>query len=206
MIWGRPAAQAFGKQAFVPRPHRRLGAAWKRAALAGSLVFGLALPGAVRAEDAANEVCAPDISAGQFDVSVIGPKIAGNWQGKAPGLGFTTGVQTFPVEISYQNGRLYYGSGGVKVELRPVYDTRKPLRYDFVKQKRIPEDGRATELSLEEMSVVTNCELPIAPQFTWEYGAGDRRSSGVLSFLEGSIAVGTMWNSAGGTREVMLLR
>lgn len=201
----RSASRPSGEEACAPRP--RAGAAWPCAALAGLLALGLVLPGAARADDPdeANEVCAPEVSAGRFKVREIGPKIAGSWNARAPGLGFTRGMQEFPVEISFEYGRLYYAGSGVKVELRPVY-TRKPLRYDFVRQQPIPESARATELTLKDISVMTNCDLQIAPQFSWEYGTGNRRSNGVLSFMEDYVAIGTMWNSAMGAREVTLNR
>lgn len=154
----------------------------------------------------ANDVCGPDVSAGPFKVSEIGPRLVGTYQGQAPGMGFTTGIQTFSVQISYSNGRLYIGDGAATFELKPVQGTRKELRYDPVRQMPLPEEARVANISLEDMELVTDCDSRIAPQFIWTNGSGARASSGVYSFLDRDTALGMMWNSAMGARGVALLR
>lgn len=124
----------------------------------------------------------------------------------APGMGFTTGVQTFPVEVSFERGRLYMGGDGKKVELHPVYGTRKALRYDFVRQAPLPETAHATGLPLEDFALITDCEPGIAAQFSWTLGSGGQSSGGVISFFGVHTALGTMWNSGQGAREVLWQR
>lgn len=153
-----------------------------------------------------NDVCGPEVSAGTFKVSEIGPRLVGTYEGQAPGKGNATGVQTFTVQITYSNGRLYIGNGAGASELKPVHGTRKELRYDPIKQMPLPEEARAAKISLGEMELVTNCDSRIAPQFTWTSGTGARTSSGIYSFLDRDTALGMMWNSAKGVREVFLLR
>jgi hypothetical protein len=153
-----------------------------------------------------NDVCGPDVSAGTFKVSEIGPRIAGIYEGQAPGMGYTTGIQTFKVQISFSNGRLYIGDGATIFELRPVHGTRKELRYDPIKQMPLPEAARVSKIALEDMELVTDCDSRIAPQFMWTNGTGARASSGLYSFLDRDTALGMMWNSAMGAREVVLLR
>lgn len=153
-----------------------------------------------------NEVCGPEVSAGRFKLAQIGPQIAGLYEGTAPGIGFTRGVETFDVEISYQNGRVYMGGGGHKVELTPVYGMRKELRYDPIRQAPLPAEALAAQISMEDIELSTGCDRRIAPQFTWTAGSGARSSGGVYSFLSGDAALGTMWNSAKGAREVYLVR
>ncbi len=153
-----------------------------------------------------NDVCDPEVSAGTFKVSEIGPRLVGIYEGQAPGKGNATGVQTFTVQITYSNGRIYIGKGAKASELKPVHGARKELRYDPIKQMPLPEEARAAKISLAEMELVTNCDSRIAPQFTWTSGTGGRTSSGIYSFLDRDTAIGMMWNSGQGVREVLLLR
>lgn len=150
-------------------------------------VFALVTPLVVQAQENSGEdtlepslpntVCGPDISSGRFKLSQIGPKVAGIWTATAPGLGFTVGVQTFPVLISFERGRLYLsGGGGPKVELKPVYGRRKALRYDPILQRPLPDDALATKLPMGDIANVTGCEPRIAAQFTWSHGVGTRSS------------------------------
>lgn len=172
---------------------------------AATLSVGLALP-AVAQDDPENGVCGPDVDSWDISVSKIGPLIAGTWTGTAPGMGFTQGVQTFTVNITLENGRLYMSGNGAKIELKPVRGARKPLRYDFVKQQPLPKSKQAVDVSVDDFGLVLNCDMSIAPQFTWSYGMGARRSSGVYTFGSPTAALGTMWNSAQGAREVYLSR
>lgn len=151
-----------------------------------------------------NKVCGPDSV--NMSMSEIGPLIEGQWTGEAPGLGPTTGVQTFSMTISLEYGRLYISSGGQKTRLEPVRGTRKALRYDFVKQKALPEDAHAIKVTVDDFGVVTGCDMNLATQFTWTFGSGSRTSQGVYSFANDRQALGTMWNSAQGAREVYLSR
>lgn len=175
-------------------------------------LVAMLMPVLVLAEEAAvenqqNTVCGAGISAGKFKLSEIGPKVAGTWQATAPGLGYTQGVQEFDVVISFERGRLYIGGGGgPKVELKPVYGTRKALRYDPIRQKALPESAHAAKLSLEDIELVTACNPGIAAQFTWTYGMGGNSSGGIYSFLGEHVALGTMWNNRQGAREVLLQR
>jgi hypothetical protein len=180
-------------------------------------VFGVAamfaLPLAAPAQDSAavpdvpNDICGPEVDSYRFSVSEIGPKLAGTWSAQAPGIGMTQGVQTFTVEISYKNGRLYMsGGGGGMTELVPVRGARKALRYDFIHQKPLPPEAHAVEVSLDDFALVFNCDLAVAPQFTWAMGTGARRASGVYTFVSPNHAIGTMANSAAGAREVYLSR
>jgi len=153
-----------------------------------------------------NEICGPDVSAGRFKLSEIGPQIAGPYEGTAPGINGTQGVQTFKVEISFSNGRLYMGGDGRKVELTPVYGTRKELRYDPIRQMPLGPDDLAAKIPMEDIELSTGCDHRIAPQFTWTAGSGARSSGGVYSFLSRDAALGTMWNSGKGAREVYLVR
>jgi len=173
----------------------------RRAALAGLAV--LALAGPARASDD-SAVCGPD--GARMRLGKLGPLLAGTWQGEAPGLGYTTGVQKFPVTISYKNGRLYMSDGGHMTELRPVRGARKPLRYDFVKQRKLPKSAWATEITLQDVELTSGCKLTVAPQFSWTLGTGARSSNGIYSFVSANIGLGTMWNSAMGSREVLLTR
>ena len=171
--------------------------------------LSLLIPCATLAEvvDRQNTICGPKLSAGRFKLSVIGPRIAGTWKATAPGIGFTTGVQQFDVVIRYTNGRLYItGDGGAPTELKPVYGTRKALRYDPIRQKPLPKKSQAAKASLEDIALITDCEPGIAAQFTWRNGNGANSSGGFYSFLQDKFAIGTMWNSAQGTREVLLRR
>ena len=152
-----------------------------------------------------NLVCGTQ-TAGRFKLDQIGPMIAGTYTAKAPGLGMTKGVQTFTVTISYERGRVYLSGDGRKIELTPVYGTRKELRYDPIQQKVLPKSAHAAEVTLDEMALLMDCDLGVAPQFTWTQGSGGRASGGVYSFLDGDVALGTMWNSAMGAREVLLMR
>jgi hypothetical protein len=177
---------------------------------AGAIVLALPLalgaPAAAQADDSNNGVCGPNVESWNFSVSKLGPHITGTWNGQAPGIGVTRGVQHFSTTISLENGRLYLSGNGVKTELRPVRGTRKALRYDFINQRPLPKSAYAMDISLEDLSLVMDCDLSIAPQFTWTFGSGDRRSSGIYTFAGPNIAVGTMWNSGGGAREVLLQR
>lgn len=151
----------------------------------------------------ANDVCGLDVSAGTFEMSEIGPRLVDTYEGRAPGGGFATGIQTFTVQISYSNGRLYIGDAATTFELRPMRGARKELRYG---QTPLPEAARVAKISLEDMELVTDCDSRIAPQFIWTNGSGARASSGLYSFLDRDTALGMMWNSAMGAREVVLLR
>jgi hypothetical protein len=171
-------------------------------ALASTLALTLLATPVVAQEE--NTVCNPDSY--NVTVSEIGPALEGQWTGKAPGLGPTTGVQTFTMTISLEYGRLYISSGGQKARLEPVRGTRKALRYDFVKQQAIPEEAHAIKVSVDDFGVVTGCDMSLAPQFTWRFGSGNRSSQGIYSFASSYQALGTMWNSAQGAREVYLSR
>jgi hypothetical protein len=151
-----------------------------------------------------NPVCGPDSF--RFDVSKIGPHITGQWTGTAPGIGVTMGVQTFTMTISMNNGRLYISDGARKAELRPMHGTRKALRYDFLKGKALPKAAHAVDVSVDDFGLVLGCDMNVAPQFAWTFGAGSRRSDGIYSFGSPHHALGTMWNSARGAREVYLSR
>lgn len=153
-----------------------------------------------------NDICGPDLDTWMFSVSKIGPVLAGEWTGKAPGLGMTTGLQTFSVTISYERGRLYMSGDGGKVELKPVRGSRKPLRYDFIRQQPLPESAHAVKVPLDDFGLIHECELSVAPQFTWAIGSGARRASGVYTFVANNAAIGTMANSGRGAREVYLSR
>lgn len=182
-----------------------------KALLCATVASGLLIATAAQAQDDVappdpNMVCGPDVSAGQFKLDEIGPRIAGTWSGRAPGLGFTAGVQTFTADITFERGRIYILANDTKIELKPVYGTRKELRYDPIRQQALPESARAVKVSLEDIGLVTDCEIGLAPQFTWTYGTGARSSGGVYSFLDSHTAIGTMWNSARGAREVYLSR
>ncbi len=182
-----------------------------RTLMRGVVVVGLFASAPALAQDDVvppepNMVCGPDVSAGQFKLDEIGPRIAGTWSAKAPGLGFTAGVHAFTANITFERGRIYILANGTKIELRPVYGTRKELRYDPIRQQALPEAAHAVKVSLEDIGLVTDCEIGLAPQFTWTYGTGARSSGGVYSFLDSHTAIGTMWNSAQGAREVYLSR
>ncbi len=182
-----------------------------RAHLFAAVILATAATAPVLAQDDAvpaepNMVCGPDVSAGQFKLDEIGPRIAGTWSAEAPGLGFTAGVHAFNANITFERGRIYILANGTKIELRPVYGTRKELRYDPIRQQALPEAAHAVKVSLEDIGLVTDCEIGLAPQFTWTYGTGARSSGGVYSFLDSHTAIGTMWNSAQGAREVYLSR
>jgi hypothetical protein len=151
-----------------------------------------------------NEVCGPDSY--NASMSEIGPLIEGEWTGTAPGLGTTAGVQKFTMTISLEYGRLYISSGGQKTRLEPVQGTRKALRYDFVKQRALPEDAHAVAVTVDDFGLTLGCDMNIAPQFTWTFRSGNRQSQGIYSFASSSHALGTMWNSARGAREVWLSR
>lgn len=154
-----------------------------------------------------NTVCGPKVSAGNFKVSEIGPQIAGLYVARAPGITVATGIQEFTVRIDYKNGRLYIGGDGKMIELRPVRGKRKLLRYDFIKGELLPKSAQATELSLGDIELVTDCSLYIAPQFEWSQGSGKISSWGVYSFLDRGTALGVMMqNSTGALREVVLFR
>ena len=179
------------------------------AALAASALVLTTAP--ARAQDGdspseANPVCGPEVSGGRFDMAAIGSKIAGTWSARAPGLGVTKGVQTFTISIKVEYGRVYAEGNGTRIALNPVHGTRKALRFDPVRQKALPVEAHAVDMSLEDVELVTDCDLTIAPQFTWTYGSGSRTSAGIYTFLSPNFAIGTMWNSGGGAREVFLSR
>lgn len=153
-----------------------------------------------------NPVCGPGVDSYDITVSEIGPLIEGTWTGTAPGIGATTGVQTFTMTITLEYGRLFISDGAQKTRLEPVRGTRKPLRYDFVKQRVLPEEAHAVKVTVEEFGLLLDCDMNIAPQFTWTFGSGSRRSDGIYSFGSPNNALGTMWNSARGAREVYLSR
>lgn len=153
-----------------------------------------------------NMVCGPDVSAGAFRVAEIGPRIAGLYEGRAKGRVTATGVQTFPVQIEFSNVRLYMSGDGAKSEMRPVRGTRKALRYDVIKGRPLSQSAHATDLPLQDIEEMTDCDSNIAPQFEWTFGTGARSSGGILSFLGPDTAIGMTWNSATGVREVVLAR
>ena len=179
--------------------------ALKSAAIASLLALGLAAPAPAK-DDPENPVCGPDVDSWKISVDEIAPHITGTWTGTAPGLGYTQGVQTFTVTITEQYGRLYMSGNGAKIELKPVRGARKPLRYDLVNQRKLKKAAHAVDVTLDEFGLVLNCDLAVAPQFTWSYGSGARRSGGVYTFGSPNAALGTMWNSAQGAREVYLSR
>jgi hypothetical protein len=182
-----------------------------KALLCAAVLFAISLAAPAEAQDAVappdpNMVCGPGVSAGQFKLDEIGPRIAGTWSAEAAGLGFTAGVHAFTANITFERGRIYILANGTKIELKPVYGTRKELRYDPIRQQALPKAAHAVKVSLEDIGLVTDCEIGLAPQFTWTYGTGARSSGGVYSFLDSHTAIGTMWNSAQGAREVYLSR
>lgn len=151
--------------------------------------------------DVPNDVCNPD-SPVRFRSSVVGALISGHWQGTAPGIGVTMGVQRFAVQIFIENGRLYMQGEGQKVALAPNVGVRKALRTQMRTGKPIPIEAQATGLSLEDIELVTDCSFAAAPQYQWE----SRGAGGFYSFVSPDLAIGSMWNRAGGTREVLLER
>ncbi|MAM62408.1 hypothetical protein [Maritimibacter sp. UBA3975] len=167
-------------------------------------LFLMAVPAI--SQDDENKVCSYGSDGSRLSPAELGPMIEGQWTGTAPGLGVTTGVQTFPLTITLEYGRLYISSGGQKARLEPVRGPRKALRYDFVKQKAIPEEAHAVAVNVEDFGLVLGCDMNVAPQFTWTFGSGNRRSQGIYSFASPDHALGTMWNSARGAREVYLSR
>ena len=166
---------------------------------------GAAGPGTALPPAPPNPVCGT-FTAGQFKLAEIGPAIAGAWQGTAPGIGMTAGVQTFTVAFSFERGRLYASGDGGKVELKPIYRNRKALRWDPVRQMPLPETAHAVAVTPQDVALVAGCELDLAPQFSWTLGSGAQTASGIYSFFGPDIALGTMWNSARGAREVYLTR
>lgn len=184
------------------------GQRWKRrlhlACVALAISAGMSAAQDVPVEP--NTVCGPKVSAGNFKVSEIGPQIAGVYDGRAPGVFVAAGIQEFTVRIDYKNGRLYIGGDGKMVELRPVRGKRKLLRYDFVKGELLPKSAQATESSLSDIELVTDCSLYIAPQFEWSQGSGKQSSWGVYSFLDRGTALGVMQNGTSALREVVLFR
>lgn len=172
------------------------------------LFLGAILAGPAPAQEAVeapNLVC-NEASRLAFRTTRIGTQISGIWNARAPGIGFTQGIQTFSVNISMDNGRLYLMAGGRKIAMSPIQGVRKELRWDFRKGQRIAESAQATPLSLEDIGLMADCELAVAPQYQWSMGSGQNASAGIYSFVSPTMAIGTMWNSAGGTREVILTR
>jgi len=195
------------QESFLGRPMGRAALA----ALAGLTVLALTGPAPAGpapavpapANNIGNPLCASD---GKIDAKKVGPLIAGTWHGEAPGVIPAMGVQHFVVTISARSGHLYMHGGPRWIELRPVQGTRKPLHYDFIHHKPLPKSAWGTKATLDDLQVAAACELGMLPQFSWTFGTGGRTSAGIYSFLMPGIAVGTMWNSAGGMREVQLTK
>lgn len=174
--------------------------------LALTLLVTLVAAPLLAQSDDDNGVCKGGATSMSFNVKKVGELIEGTWTGVAPGIGHTTGVQTFQVDIEMQNGRPVLKSNGRMTRLNAVQGPRKALRYDFVNQRALPEEAHAVKVSIDDFGLTTGCDMAFAPQFAWQFGSGSRRSNGIYSFASPTHAIGTMWNSAQGAREVYLSR
>jgi hypothetical protein len=157
-----------------------------------------------------NPVCSSDVVKRQrFDLHIIGPLIEGVWTESALGMMPQMGLQTGPITFTYDRSanRLYMGESPNMVELRPNYGDVKPLRWDYLKARPLAPEDFATQLSLDDILLVAECESVVyAPQFTWVHTSGKYRSDGIISFLGPVTAMGVKWNNAMGAREQTILR
>ncbi|WP_116653346.1 hypothetical protein [Pelagibacterium sediminicola] len=179
------------------------------ALLARATALLIAAATSVLADEPPNPVCRADIHrAGNFDLRQIGPLIAGTWAESAIGASVAIGAQKSTFEIIYDQNRnrLYLGADGIQTELVPVRGGNKPLRYDFVHGKAMDPQFHMMVPEPPEWALVHDCEIASAPQFEWQFGTGERRSDGIISFLSASEAMGTKRNSARGVREQLISR
>lgn len=163
----------------------------------------------------ASPVCADGIKMGKrFNNKTLSKYITGTWNMVAPGQGFTTGVNRSSFKISYNKSSRRFilsGDGAPPVKLAPIFSapTTSPLwRVDWTKLRVGQKKGNkwVQSMTVDDMVLVTDCNLDNVPRYWWKYNRGNNVSWGMYIFIRPDYAVGYIYNNKHGARTVYLVR